>query len=97
MRRKEIPFIEIITIAAGRRECRKIKSSSVTLIGIVAGLAGALSLTHLMSSLLFGVSASDPITFATVAALLMVVALGACYFPARRASSVEPMVALRGE
>jgi len=69
----------------------------LALIGIVAGLAGALSLTHVMSGLLFGVSATDPLTFAGVAILLTLVAVAACYFPARRAMRVDPMVALRIE
>jgi predicted permease len=69
----------------------------LALIGIAAGVVGALSLTHLMSSLLFGVSATDPLTFAGVAILLTAAALAACYFPARRAMRVEPMVALRYE
>jgi predicted permease len=67
------------------------------LIGIALGLAGALVLTRTMSSLLFGISASDPITFAAVIGLLIATALLACYIPARRATRIDPMVALRYE
>jgi len=66
-------------------------------IGISAGLAGALALTRLMSSVLYGISATDPATFLTVALLFMLVALTACYVPARRASKVDPATALRYE
>jgi putative ABC transport system permease protein len=66
-------------------------------LGIVAGCAGAVILTRLMRTLLFGVSATAPMTFVGVAALLALVALLACLIPARRAAKVDPMIALRSE
>jgi putative ABC transport system permease protein len=69
----------------------------LTIIGIVIGLAAALALTRFITSHLFGVSAMDPPTFVAIAALLAVIALVACYLPARRAAKVDSMTALRYE
>jgi ABC-type antimicrobial peptide transport system permease subunit len=66
-------------------------------LGLLIGLAGALALSRFLQSLLFGVDATDPATFVLVAVGLLLVAAGACWIPARRATRVDPMIALRNE
>jgi putative ABC transport system permease protein len=69
----------------------------MVMIGLVLGLAGAFALTRVFASLLLGVGTTDPLTFVGVAVLLVLIALLACWIPARRAAKVDPLVALRQE
>jgi len=91
-----------IRIALGAQESNILRlvvrqGMTLAIIGIIAGVVSAFALTRVMSALLFGVSATDAITFAAVPAILAAIALLACYIPARRAIRVDPMVALRYE
>ena len=70
---------------------------TLTIAGLVFGIAGGLAVTRLMTDLLFGVTPTDSLTFVSVGALLVIVALLACYFPARRATRIDPLIALRYE
>jgi putative ABC transport system permease protein len=89
-----------VALGAQRRDVLKLvigQGMAVALIGVSLGLAAALTVTQLMKSLLFGVTATDPATFALIALLMVGVALLAGYVPARRATKVDPLLALRHE
>ncbi len=89
-----------MALGAGRRDVLRLfmgQGMRLVIVGLLIGLAGALALTQLMSSLLFGVSTRDLTTFAVVSVGLILVGLFACYIPARRATRVDPLVALRYE
>jgi len=91
-----------VRIALGARRSDVLRlilgqGAKMALVGVALGIAVALVLTRLIRNQLYGVSAHDPLTFAAVAFALVLVALAACYIPARRAMQVDPMVALRNE
>jgi putative ABC transport system permease protein len=89
-----------MALGAENRDVLKLvlrKGMTLAVLGVVIGLAGALLMSRLMTNLLYGVTATDAATFAIVSAGLMAVALLACYIPARRATKVDPLVALRYE
>lgn len=89
-----------LALGAQRRDILRLvlwQGLKLTMIGVAGGLALSLALTRFLSSMLFGVGANDPITFIAITLLLTGVALMACYLPARRATTVDPIVALRYE
>jgi predicted permease len=89
-----------VSVGAERRDIFKLilgQGLAISVVGLLAGLVAALAVTRLTANLLYGVSATDPVTFLVIAVLLLSVTSLACYFPARRATKVDPMIALRFE
>jgi len=89
-----------VALGAQRRDVLRLilgDGAQLTFFGVAIGLAASLGLTRLLANLLFGVRATDPVTLTAVTVILCAVAFLACYIPARRATRVDPMVALRYE
>jgi ABC-type antimicrobial peptide transport system permease subunit len=89
-----------MALGAQTREVLKLiigQGMMLSLIGMTIGLASAIAVTRLMRNLLFGVSPTDPLTFVIISLLLIFVSLIACWIPARRATKLDPMIALRTE
>jgi predicted permease len=89
-----------ISVGAERRDIFKlilVQGLAISVVGLLAGLVAALAVTRLTANLLYGVSATDPVTFIVIGLLLLCITLLACYFPARRATKIDPMIALRVE
>ena len=89
-----------IALGAKRRDVLTLvlrQGMTLALVGIVLGVSGAFVVTRYLESLLFGVRATDPLTFAVTSIVLATVAFAACYLPARRATQVDPVIALRSE
>jgi putative ABC transport system permease protein len=87
-----------MAVGAGRREVLRLvlrQGMTLVAVGLALGIAGSLALTRLMSGLLFGVGATDPLTFLSVPVVLLLVTLAASYLPARRAARLDPLAALR--
>ena len=89
-----------VSVGAERRDIFKlilVQGLAISVVGLLAGLVAALAVTRLTANLLYGVSATDPVTFIVIGLLLLCITLLACYFPARRATKIDPMIALRVE
>jgi putative ABC transport system permease protein len=93
-------LVAIMALGAQRRDILVLvlgEGTKMALIGAAVGIAASLALTRLMAKQLFGISAHDPLTYVGVAFVLILVAMAACYIPARRAVRVDPMTSLRCE